>query len=560
MRRPPMTEGFWTRRRVWIEAGLLALIALAVRLAHIQSVTPWYDDFYHMLAARSWLADGTFAIAEGEYTRAALFTRMVAGSLAVFGDSLAAGRVPPVIAGTLWAVAVFAWFRHVGGAIAGWTAGVLFALDPGAINLSQWVRFYTLHGLLVWTGWVCLYHLVSMRLDRRLTLSLSGAALASFAVAQHLQDTTLLAVGAVGLWAGVVILLALPVWLAPGPQQAQRRRLAVVGALALSVVAVWEVASGSVTGAWERYNTTFFWMTGDVEPRAYFWWFALRYPTLWTLFPVAIALAVARFPRPALFSLVLFTVSFVAVSFGPATEERYLYFAIPLFFGLWGLAAATLLPALYDVCGRTLAALGNLRLGESGRRLLAGALASLAVAFVASQNEAVRMSLRMVFPAGGERPYREADWEAVLPQLQQLADSADVVLSSYVLKPLYYFDRGDYHLSWTETAEAGFEDGRPVEFSRDSRTGLPSISTPESLEAVMSCYESGLILSEAFHINVPHIIPEQTTTFILDRTEEVPLPPDSWVLAYRWRRRGPPEASSCSLPPSARPIALQTAR
>jgi hypothetical protein len=490
---------------------------------------------------------------------------LVAESLRLFGDSLAAGRVPAVLAGTLWAVAVFAWFKHVGGAIAGWVAGLSFALDPGAIHLSQWVRFYTLHGLLVWIGWICVYHLFSSsRIDRRRAI-LVALSLASFLVALRLQESTLLALGAVALWVAAVIVLAMPAWLSPGPLQARRRRLAVVGGLALAAAAVAAVASGFVSSAWASYRSPFFWMTGEeADPRWSFWWFATRYPTWWTLFPVAIALAVARFPRPALFSLVLFTVSFVAVSFAPGQQERYLYFAMPLFFGLWGLAAATALPALYDVCRRTVAALHDLGLDVRGRRLLAGSLAFLAVAFIASQNEAHRMTVRMVFPDGVNRPYREANWEMALPQLRQLVDSADVVLSSYLLKPLYYFDRGDYHLSWSETAEAGFEGDRPVEFARDPRTGLPGISTPESVEAVMSCFQSGLILAEAFHINRPHLIPEPTTAFILSHTEEVRLPPDAWVLAYRWKHPTPPDAASCSLSRSAlsgtaRSTALQPA-
>jgi len=544
-----MMDRVWTHRRLIGEAGILAIIALAVRLPHLASATPWYDDFYHLLAARHLLVDGTFGIADGEYTRATLFTRMVAESLRLFGDSLAAGRVPALVAGTLWAAAVFAWFRHIGGAVAGWTAGLLFALDPGAVNLSQWVRFYTPHGLAVWIGVVCVYHLVSSPLDRRRGAALGVVGIASFALAMHLQETTVLAIGAAGLWAGAVIVPTLPGWVSRGPHPGRRRQLVAAAALALVASAAWFVASGRAAGYWERYTTPFFWMEGtEVDPRWYFWWFAIRYATLWTLFPVAIALAVSRFPRPALFSLVMFAVAFLAVSFGTGQQERYLYFALPFFFGLWGLAAATLLPALFEACKRTVAALGDLGLGTARRPLVAGALTFLALAFVASQNEAPRMAVQMVFPGEGGRPYRQADWAAVRPQLQPLVDSADVVLSSFLLKPLYYFDRGDYHLSYTETAEAGFKNGHPVEFSHNGRTGLPAISTPESLAAVMGCFESGLILTERFHLNRQHLLPEATTAFILDRTEEVPLPPDSWVLAFRWRHKAPADASSCSPP------------
>lgn len=543
-----MTEAFWARRRGWAEAALLALIALAVRLPHLEVATPWYDDFYHLLAARSWLVDGTLGIVEGEYTRAALFTRLVAESLRLFGDSFIAGRLPALVAGTLWVVAVFAWFRHLAGPVAGWTAGLLFALDPGAVALSQWVRFYTLHGLMVWLGAICFYHLITSKLDRRRSTLLGVGAVASFSVALHLQTTTVLAVGAAGLWAAAIILRGLPAWLADGPHAERRRWVAAAAALALLGVGAWFAGSGRVAALWARYTTPFFWMEGSTEddPRWFFWWFAIRYPTLWTLLPVAMAVAVARFVRPALFSLVMFFVPFVAVSFGPAPQERYLYFALPFFFGLWALALATLLPAFQKIVERTVAAMTPWAWPPAVQRRAASALVALGLLFVASQNEAPRLTTRLVFPGSGERPYREADWSMVLPELRALTDSADVVLSSYVLKPLYYFGRGDFHLSWTETAEAGFADGEPIEFSRDPRTGLPGISSPESVAAVMECYESGLILTERFHLNRAHLVPEATTKFIVERIEEVPMPPESWVVAYRWRHEAVRSARDCS--------------
>jgi hypothetical protein len=212
---------------------------------------------------------------------------------------------------------------------------------------------------------------------------------------------------------------------------------------------------------------------------------------------------------------------------------------------LWGLALATLLPALRAVAEHALAALGVPGLSPRGRAIASAGFTALVLGFIASQNNSPRLTGRMVFPGGRERPYRFADWNQALPRLRPLADSADVVVSSYILNSLYYLDRGDVALSVTETAESGFADGRPIEFSIDERTGRPAISTPESLRRVMDCFRSGLVLIERFHLNRPHMVPEETSRFILAHTMEVPMPPDSWVHAYRWRHAVAPNQPGC---------------
>jgi hypothetical protein len=223
------------------------------------------------------------------------------------------------------------------------------------------------------------------------------------------------------------------------------------------------------------------------------------------------------------------------VSFGGAKAERYLYFALPFFFVLWGMALATLLPGLRASAERALTALGVTRLSLKGVDVVSWTFTAAAVAFVASQNEAPRKTVRMIFPAGEERPYREADWVPVLPLLRPLVDSADVVVGSYLLKPMYYFGRGDVHLSWSETAESGFANGRPIEFSIDPRTGRPGISTPASLQQLIKCFGSGLVLVERFHLNRAHMVPKETSAFLIANTSEIPLPPETWVRAFRWR-------------------------
>lgn len=268
-------------------------IALAVRLAQLQSASPWYDDFYHLLAARSLLLDGSLSIGAGEYTRASVFTRLVAMSTAVFGDSLAAGRVPAVLAGTLWATAVFAWTRHVAGSAAAWGAGLLLALDPGAIHLSQWVRFYTLHGLLVWIGAISVYRLFSGPVSPRRAALVAAAGIGAFALAFSFVPSALIAAAAVAIWAGAVSIPRLARSLKQNP-----RLWWLVGAGAAVGLALgaWIVASGIAEAYWRAYTTPFPWQEGTtIDRRFYAWWLSGRYPTLWGLFPLAIIAAVARF-------------------------------------------------------------------------------------------------------------------------------------------------------------------------------------------------------------------------------------------------------------------------
>ena len=57
---------------IYLEAmGLLALIVFVYLFGFTLEHSPVVDEMFHLLAARSWATDGTLAIADGEYTRAA---------------------------------------------------------------------------------------------------------------------------------------------------------------------------------------------------------------------------------------------------------------------------------------------------------------------------------------------------------------------------------------------------------------------------------------------------------------------------------------------------------
>src|SRR3546814_16546110 len=65
----------------------------------------------------------------------------------LFGDGLVVARLPSVLFGSLWVVAVFLWTRRIASSRAAWITALLFGIAPGAIAISQFPLFYALHDL-----------------------------------------------------------------------------------------------------------------------------------------------------------------------------------------------------------------------------------------------------------------------------------------------------------------------------------------------------------------------------------------------------------------------------
>ena len=305
---------------------------------------------------------------------------------------------------------------------------------------------------------------------------------------------------------------------------------------------------------WDGYGKVPPWAENpSASPLWYAEWLWNRYTVLWVLFPVALALALRRHATLALFSLTLFATGFIGVSLAGAKQERYLYFVLPYFFVIWGIGLTAIVSRVELELGRRLAATDR-ESPPDGRRLapMTAVVTAVILGVLFLSSDASRRTWRMVFPGDNQRPYRLSDWTKALPQLRPLADSADVVIASYILKPLYYLDRGDVSLSYSELSELRWANGRPVEFSIDWRTGKPAISSPESLGRIMGCFRSGLILVEKFHWKRAILVPAPTADFIAAHTEEVPLPRDSWLRAFRWRRAQTPSGQDCPPWPSPR--------
>jgi hypothetical protein len=522
-----------TRRAAWMAPLLLFALALAIRLAHLDGVAT-FDELYHLLAARGWLAEGEMRIAEGTYERAPLFTLLVAQLFALFGESLEIARVPSVLAGAALVVLVFVWTRKVAGGLAAWLAALLVCFAPDGITTSQIARFYALHGLLFWLGAIGTYRLLTEP-PRGLPFGiLAAGTLAAFALALHLQPITLIGLVGVGLWIGLAYVLP---WLIGRLPQGSVW-LVVPGLVALGGVgAALLLQTGFGAALLAQYRGTPLWMA---ETKNAFWYyhlgFMLDYPTLWSLSALAVLVSLAYRPQPASFCTCVFAASFLLLSFAGPKGIRFMYWATPFLFVLWGSALASVWPPLQrfleDVATRVLA---SLRLDRFGRPAALSAV-GLTLVFTLMANGVFPKTVATM--AGVTLPPNEprADWAASKPQLARWLAEADIVLSTSELHALYYLGRYDILISKSRLGELE-NDG---EFSRDERTGRPVISTPASVEWIMDCYDDGLIVSSDLRWRSPSQLDDEVANLIAARAKPVELEAPG-VLAYVWQR--PDEAA-----------------
>lgn len=527
--------------RPWLgplSLGLGAALLYTIGLDRL----PNPDELHHVFAARGLLETGEPTIAEGRYDRVLLFSWMVAGAYALLGDSLWAARVPALACTVLTDVVLFCWLRRRAGSAAAWIGAVLFAVSPFAVGIAQFARFYGPQVLAFTLACTIAYRAVIDPLEVRVRVATATGAAAALLLAIYLQPTTLIGTVGLGGWLAAVIGGR---WLG-NPRRSRAQRLTAVGVAlgaAATLIGV-AAATGLLAELVDRYRTTAL-FNRNVQDQFWFYhtWLSLLYPTLWPLTGIVTVAALAAAPRSASFALVVFAIGFLLTSFAAAKNLRYFAYAFPFLFAIWGIGLAALWPRLRGVAtGLT----GELRraVGLSAwpaALLVGGALVWLMLANPFWLRTATLLAEIAVPP---EVP--APDWPRARPVLQPLLDTAGVVVSTEELGTLYYFGRYDVRFSPSKMEELPRDQRH--EFGRDHRTGRAVIALQGSLQRLMACFATGLIVGPADDWGRPHKVNPELAAFIRSHATAVPLPPRSHLLAYRWERPAvtlPAERARC---------------
>jgi hypothetical protein len=509
--------------------------------------SPEYDELYHVLAARSWAQDGSYTIGEGSYTRGAAFTAMLGMVFSTLGESFQTAKLLPLVAAILLVIAVFLWVRTTYGRLAAWITALLFGFSPGALDISQFIRFYSFHALAIWIFIIAVYSAFTAKKSLPKLALTALVALIAWSLAYHLQVTTMIATLGLCAWVSLVYGPAIVTRIAALPNG----KAILIGLAVLIVLAIGGlILSDSLAHIWRSLRHTSPWQYKVRDDPLYYQRYLIRsFPTLWSLFPIAALFAIRRNLSAGLLCVCIFGVAVVLHSLAGPKNYRYLHYAMPFFFVIWGAALAEVLPYIYSLAKSTADRLSEISplSPRSKGRLTYAAIGALAL-FVIASNTAYTRSAATLLRGEPKRHWNAQGWQDSRDRLQPFMDQADVVATSNGLYALYYLDRYEIDISPSQVAESST--GR--EFGQDVRTGRYVISTPESLDLIMSCHASGLYISDSvWRWRDPNVgVTDEVADFLIAHSEVVEVPEDWMLRVYRWQRpEGAPLPENCSLLP-----------
>ena len=519
------------------------LLSVLTRISLLDS--PLVDDeYFHVLVGESWWKDRQLSMLDGFYGRGDTFTKLVALSFDFFDDtSWRAARIFPSLVAAILTICLLSWWvcRELGQA-AGLFFAALLIFWPDGIEVSQFARFYALHGFLFSSGIVLFYYACVGDLSSiwwRLVAALASAIF--FFLALDIQVLTVGALAGVGLWFFFVCMVP---WL---------RRLAPLTSALVVIIGIVVVATvifayrDVFTNLWSLYRTL---PPGwDFDPTFYHRHLRDAYPTFWPAFVLTGVVAAVYKPKLAFLCLLLFLSAFVMLSVGHRVHLRYLYHVTPFLFVIWAICFSLGYKFVGRfVVGRSRDFSERFSIGSLSRPLTWG-ITALICAFLIFSNPAFPRSIRLALGAtGGEllgdkRVAWPEAWEMVYPW----AEKGALLITSRTMISIAYL--GDFDVAYSRLSvhdiggllnqDDRIEAGR---FIVDPRDGRPLIGTQSELLRLIECTPLGVAIAPVYNSDF-------VKAFGVAERElpiETKIEEGKNVRLFIWRSKQVPEESLCA--------------
>jgi hypothetical protein len=134
---------------LYLFVGLILCIASILRIYDLGRFGFWWDELYHVIAAKSLLTEGRpFIPLQGDYTRALSFTYIIALFFKFFGINEVAARMPSVIFNLLFILIAFIIIKKWLNQGIALLFVIVISFSPFTLLLARECRMYTLFQLL----------------------------------------------------------------------------------------------------------------------------------------------------------------------------------------------------------------------------------------------------------------------------------------------------------------------------------------------------------------------------------------------------------------------------
>lgn len=479
--------------RILLVAVVISAVHGLISSQHLDH-PPHFDEMYHMLAAESNKAEGSYRILDGEYTRASLYTKIIASRMYLFENSLESARFINIIFSVIMVIGIVFVVGVFFNTYVAVLVGTFMATNPEIVTSAHTVRFYTLHSG-IFFAFAALFLYIFLNWKDKWNLNfLFGipAMLVLFCIAYHLQVTTIIGIGGMMIGFFIANVYEICSWF---KQIKIVKKICYIFLLIGILICGAIILNDKLIALVSTFKSYPEWASTHASNKLYYYYiFEQWYPALWPLMPIFFVLSFIQWPKETIYISSIFIVTLIFLSFAPQKGTRYICFALPFAFMPLSAGIVVLGNALIFYVKKI-----NTILSKRTFSMMYFPLISLAIILFVITQPVVRSSYGLIAHGNPSDFYynlHQPDWEMARNSLKSQITGEYTLVASAGIKSAYYF--GDYSYDINKSLVAETDTGR--EFGLDLRTGRRAISSPSSLEYILNNCTPVIVILEAKHI------------------------------------------------------------
>ena len=326
----------------YLIVALVFVVGIFLRFYHLGKAGFWWDELYHVMAAKSLLTDGSLHVTlMGDYTRAYPITLLTALMFKLFGINEFVGRAFFSLINLVFIVTasfIIKRFFTRGTALLFF---IVMCLSPFEIVLARECRMYSLFQFTYFMGAFLMYIGLEadvierrnrMNLERLLGVDFLYLLLGGIALffSSKLHSLTY---NFVFVLYGYCLVMIIQGLVKKDFQLYHLKYLSITAVVPIMVYVLYLIKPQFFEEMWVAGTTIPVWWPTSRDTISFYRYFLSdNYPTLFFLYPISALLLITKFRKRGLFVVLNFVILFVVHSFVFQRKlDRYIFYIFPFF-------------------------------------------------------------------------------------------------------------------------------------------------------------------------------------------------------------------------------------